>query len=266
MNKEKILKHIEQAEKAFNEIHLLVTEKQYLEDHGKLLLQQRNLAAESIGALEPIFEKNIYKEKELAKVKNIFRKSLTISDLFGSNVLLIAVSELKIAHSKIKNHLSDKPSSISKNNSTDFPPSSVFIVHGHDELAKTEIARFIENLGLEAIILHEKVSAGKTIIEKIEEYSNVGFGVVLYTPCDQGCKIDDKKNIRYRARQNVVFEHGYLIGKIGRKNVCALVKGNIEIPNDISGVVYVPFKGEWKLILAKELRNSGYLVNMNLVV
>lgn len=148
----------------------------------------------------------------------------------------------------------------------DLDLSKVFIVHGHDKLLKTEVARFIEKLNLEPIILHEQASSGKTIIEKIEDYSNVGFGIVLYTPCDIGAQNQKDAELQPRARQNVVFEHGYLIGKIGRNNVCALVKGNIEKPNDISGVVYISIGNDWKLSLAKELRNSGYEIDMNLVV
>ncbi len=144
--------------------------------------------------------------------------------------------------------------------------SQIFIVHGHDDLVKVEAARFIEKLGFEPIILHEQASSGKTIIEKIEQYSNVGLGIVLYTPCDIGAKKGEETNLRNRARQNIVFEHGYLIGKIGRNNVSALVKGEVETPNDISGVVYISMEREWKLDLAKELRNSGYNVDMNLVI
>lgn len=66
--------------------------------------------------------------------------------------------------------------------------SKVFIVHGHNDTVKINVARFIEKLGFEPIILHEQASSGKTIIEKIESYSNVGFGVVLYTACDSGSK------------------------------------------------------------------------------
>lgn len=143
--------------------------------------------------------------------------------------------------------------------------SQVFIVHGHDEEAKTKTARFVENLGFEAIILHEQASSSKTIIEKIEEYSNVGFGIVLYTPCDVGAKNIDNPNLKTRARQNVIFEHGFLIGKIGRNNVCAIVKGAIETPNDISGVVYVSMDSAdaWKYTIAKELKKAGYAVDMN---
>jgi predicted nucleotide-binding protein len=140
----------------------------------------------------------------------------------------------------------------------------VFIVHGRDNEAKQEVGRFIESLGLEAIILHEQASAGMTIIEKIEHYSNdADFALVLYTACDKGRGAHETKiPARDRARQNVVFEHGYLMAKLGRENVCSLVKGQIETPNDISGVVYVPLDdfGAWKNDVAKELKACGYTV------
>jgi len=142
-----------------------------------------------------------------------------------------------------------------------FNTEQVFIVHGHDDLSKLEMADFIEGLGLEPIVLHMQASSGRTIIEKIEYYSNVGFGIVLYTPCDVGFKFG-ALNSSYRARQNVVFEHGYLIGKLGRPRVAAVVKDTVETPNDISGVVYVALdaQGHWKEELKKEMRSVGYQV------
>nr|WP_320191635.1 nucleotide-binding protein [uncultured Desulfobacter sp.] len=144
--------------------------------------------------------------------------------------------------------------------------TEVFIVHGHDNSAKQEVARFIEKIGLNAIILHEKASSGMTIIEKIEHYSsNADFAIVLYTPCDLGrLATDTKVQPKSRARQNVIFEHGYLMAKLGRKNVCALVKGDIETPNDISGVVYVQLDnaGAWKMELIKELKACDYNVTI----
>lgn len=137
----------------------------------------------------------------------------------------------------------------------------VFIVHGRDNEAKQEVSRFIAELGLEAIILHEQASAGMTIIEKIERYSNdADFALVLYTPCDLGRGSHENNPPKKRARQNVVFEHGYLMAKLGRENVCALVKSDLEKPNDISGVVYVDLDqaGAWKIEVSKELRACGY--------
>ncbi|EOZ4878939.1 TIR domain-containing protein [Pseudomonas aeruginosa] len=141
----------------------------------------------------------------------------------------------------------------------------VFIVHGRDDLARVEVSRFIESLGLEAIILHEQANAGMTIIEKIERYTNdADFALVLYTPCDQGRGYHEgNARPKDRARQNVVFEHGYLMAKLGRENVCALVKGDIETPNDISGVAYVLHDqhGAWKLKVVTELRACGYSIS-----
>ena len=143
--------------------------------------------------------------------------------------------------------------------------SKVFIVHGHDNATKEAVARFVEKIGLEAIILHEQASSGNTIIEKIEANSNVGFAIVLYTPCDVGASKGEKDQLKPRARQNVIFEHGYLIGKIGRKNVSALVKGDVETPNDISGVVYIKMDeaDSWKYAVGKEMKACGYDIDLN---
>lgn len=144
--------------------------------------------------------------------------------------------------------------------------NKVFIVHGHDGAAKQEVARVLEKADFHAIILHEQPSGGQTIIEKIEANTDVAFAVVLYTPCDLGrAREQEVEDERGRARQNVVFEHGYLIGKLGRSHVCALVKDGVETPGDISGVVYVPMdeKGAWKFELAKEMRAVGLNIDTN---
>ena len=80
---------------------------------------------------------------------------------------------------------------------------------------------------------------------------------MIYTPCDKGRGANEiNVPARNRARQNVVFEHGYLLAKLGRKNVCALVRGDIETPNDISGVVYTKMDqaGAWKANITQELK------------
>lgn len=125
------------------------------------------------------------------------------------------------------------------------------------------MARFIEQIGLNPIILHEQTSSSKTIIEKIESYGAVGIAIVLYTPCDVGAKNGEEQNPR--ARQNVIFEHGYFIGRLGRSKVAALVKGKLETPNDLSGVVYIDLdeRGAWKMDVAKELREAGYAIDLS---
>lgn len=146
---------------------------------------------------------------------------------------------------------------------------SVFIVHGHDELAKSEAARFIESLGLKATILHEQISQSQTIIEKFEKYaSEAAFAVVLLTPDDVGYAKDSPNTPKYRARQNVIFELGYFSAALSRGKVSVLCKEGVEVPNDFSGVVYTPMDalGSWKMTLAREMKASGLSIDLNRVI
>ncbi|MGL5903323.1 MAG: TIR domain-containing protein [Cetobacterium sp.] len=142
--------------------------------------------------------------------------------------------------------------------------NKIFIVHGHDDEMKVKVTRFIERIGLTPIILHEQASKGQTIIEKIDEYTDVKHGIVLYSPCDLGKSKNDSE-LKERARQNVVFEHGYLIAKLGKNRVTALNKGNIEIPSDIGGIIYITFDNHegWQMKLGKELKANGLEINLN---
>jgi hypothetical protein len=143
--------------------------------------------------------------------------------------------------------------------------NDVFVVHGHDNAAKEAVARHLEKLKFRAIILHEQPSLNKTIIEKLEGHSDVQFAVVILTPDDVGYPLSDSRMAKTRARQNVIFELGFFIGKLGRDRVCALYKGDIELPSDYSGVTYISLDhaGAWKLELAKEMRAAGMNVDLN---
>lgn len=140
----------------------------------------------------------------------------------------------------------------------------VFLVHGQDEEAKQSTARFLERIGLETIILHEQASSGRTIIEKFEAFSDVGFAVVLLTPDDVGGRANEPGALKPRARQNVILELGYFIGRLTRRRVCALFRQGVEIPSDYQGVVYVEFDqaGGWRTKLAQELVEAGFSINL----
>jgi predicted nucleotide-binding protein len=142
----------------------------------------------------------------------------------------------------------------------------IFVVHGRDGALKSEIARFLERLNLEPVILHEQPDRGATIFTKLlTELSDVGYAFVLMTPDDRGSLAEEKKT-QPRARQNVVFEHGLLVGRLGEKRVCAVVKGTLEVPSDLQGVVYkhIPPGGTVDAIaleLARELDSAGYKID-----
>ena len=144
----------------------------------------------------------------------------------------------------------------------------VFVVHGRDDGTRNTVARFLDTLGLEPVILQEQPNEGRTIIEKLEYYSNVAFAVVLCTTDDVGALASESDQLLPRARQNVLLELGYYVGRIGRDRVCALVERGVEIPSDLSGVVYVPLDTSegWKLTLARELRAAGMTIDMNRIV
>ncbi|MEZ4669611.1 MAG: nucleotide-binding protein [Anaerolineae bacterium] len=145
--------------------------------------------------------------------------------------------------------------------------NNIFIVHGHDEAMKLAVARTIEKLGLDPVILHEQPNTGRTIIEKFEDHSDVGFAVVLLSPDDKGFpKTDNAKNAKFRARQNVIFELGFFIGRLGRGRVTALYQDGVELPSDYDGVVYTKYdsqNGSWRFELVRELKACGYDVDAN---
>jgi predicted nucleotide-binding protein len=137
----------------------------------------------------------------------------------------------------------------------------VFIVHGRADGPRESVARFIERFGLRPIILHEQASEGRTIIEKIERHSAVAYAVVLLTGDDRGGLVGaDRATYQPRARQNVVLELGYFLGKLGRRHVCVLHEPGVEIPSDYDGVVYVPLDpgDAWKLRLAREMKATAF--------
>jgi predicted nucleotide-binding protein len=143
-----------------------------------------------------------------------------------------------------------------------FSKRKVFVVHGHAGVEHA-VAGFLRKLGLDPIILHEKPNEGRTIIEKFEAHSDVGFAVVLITADDVGGLKDGPQ--RPRARQNVILELGYFVGRLGRKKVCPLIEGDVELPSDVLGVGWVELdKHEgWHMKLAKELQAAGYDFDLN---
>lgn len=153
-----------------------------------------------------------------------------------------------------------------KGNSSD-ANNDIFIVHGHSNEVKINVARTLEKLGLNPIILHEQANAGKTIIEKFEEHSNVGFAIILMTDDDLG-KAKKDENLNHRARQNVILEMGYFIGKLGRNRVCPLYTNGVELPSDLYGLLYTEIDSaeNWKIKIAKELKAAGYDIDVNKII
>ncbi len=156
---------------------------------------------------------------------------------------------------------------LASDNSTRPTPNEtkrVFIVHGRNERLQEKVARFVEKLGLEAVILHEQPNKGRTIIEKFIGHADVAYAVVLLTADDMG-SLNGSTDLKPRARQNVIFELGYFFGRVGRDKVCALYEEGVEILSDYSGVLYVTLDANdaWKFKLAKEMKEAGLPIDLN---
>ncbi|TKJ44929.1 hypothetical protein CEE35_05935 [Candidatus Aerophobetes bacterium Ae_b3b] len=149
--------------------------------------------------------------------------------------------------------------------------NKVFVVYGHDHALKNDLEIFLKNIGLEPIALHRQPDEGLTIIEKLEKYTDVQYSFVLLTPDDVGYSIEELqklekgRTLEYRARQNVIFEFGYLIGRLGRNRVCCIYKEKVTLPTDISGLLYKKVNTSIEDIgypIIKELKTAGYQLNL----
>jgi predicted nucleotide-binding protein len=151
---------------------------------------------------------------------------------------------------------------------------NVFIVHGRDHEPMQKLKAMLYEFGLNPIVLHEQPSGSRTIVEKLEKYSDVGYAFIILTPDDIGGTYEGKAPVlgapmledsHFRARQNVILEFGYFMGLLNRDRVCCLLKGNVERPSDMHGIVYIPFKDsieEIRLKIMKELKEAGYEVKI----
>lgn len=173
-------------------------------------------------------------------------------------------------------HLYDRVSEVSQHASTnkdvsDNPsPSStkhVFIVHGRDDESRYQVALFVKELGLNDIMLDRQPDEGIiAILDKFErEAKKADFAIALLTPDDVGAlKNEAETQLNSRPRQNVVFELGYFISALGRQKVCLLIKGEIENPSDLDGMLYKRMDGdEWKLKVARDMQKAELPVDLN---
>jgi predicted nucleotide-binding protein len=142
----------------------------------------------------------------------------------------------------------------------------VFIVHGHNGELKESTARLVSQLGLEPVILHEKLNQGRTIIEKFSDHAEeAGFCIGLLSADDEGRSRGVSPDpLKLRARQNVIFELGFFFGSLGRDRVCAVYEKDVESPSDIQGFAYIMRDegGAWKYKVAKELAGAGYEIDV----
>lgn len=120
----------------------------------------------------------------------------------------------------------------------------MFIVHGHDFVAKEELKTLLLNLGVEPVVLGEQDQAGRTIFDNYLYFAKqCRAACVLLTPDDQVLDSLSQASSR-RPRPNVILELGWSMRHYGWQNVILLHKDvdDLELPSDIDGHLYVSFK------------------------
>lgn len=183
----------------------------------------------------------------------------------ADNLVGTLKAALAIAKRKNMPRTQDQDQTKTKGGSREKVENRVFVVHGHHEALLHQTARFLNQIGVETVILFEQAGKGQTIIEKLESNSSVSFAVVLLTPDDLGKAAKDEGDLHPRARQNVILELGFFLGKLNRSNVAVLHDESVELPSDYHGVEYIRIdpSGAWKLKLAKEMKEAGLDIDMN---
>ncbi|MEL6463962.1 MAG: nucleotide-binding protein [Pseudomonadota bacterium] len=166
-----------------------------------------------------------------------------------------------------KSEKDDPTAEINADDDTSVLSRKVFVVHGHDRAILREITSTLEKLEFVPVVINELANQGNTIIEKIEQHSNVGFAVVAFTPDDKGASKSDFANgiSEDRPRQNVILELGYFWGRLKRNRVCLLNAVGEKLSSDLQGLGYTKIDGAglWRFEMAKELKAAGYEVDLN---
>ena len=224
---------------------------------------EQKLAEESMQQEQP---------KEIESIETQLREALT-SQLKPSKELPkeepliekpLREEPLKEAPPRREQLREEPPPTVSFNQSH-LPGGNVLLVHGRDEATKESLLGFLERLGLRPLVLHEQPDGGKSIIEKFGESPDIHFVIILLTPDDIAAPRHKPKERQTRVSQNVIFELGYFVGKLGSGRICALYKEGVEIPSDFSGTVYIPMdlRGGWRLLVAKEIKQAGIEIDLN---
>jgi len=230
------------------------------EEYSSWNLRCKMFLEKLFGDKSPIIE--YYKKHEFVRLTGNGRDSFNLSHKYILGALKTGIDTISMDNVLLEDETTQQPGVLSPN---------VFVVHGHDDDLKKDAEIFLSEIGLNPIVLHRQADEGQTILEKFEKHSEVGYAFVLLTPDDvayhksQENLEDDERVKSGRARQNVIFEFGYFVAKLGRNRVCCLYKDGVELPSDISGLIYKQINNKLDEVayqVMKDLRAVGYKLKL----
>lgn len=208
--------------------------------------------------------------KEIQHGQQIILSDGTKANWYTSGKVLIQGKENSLLTSVIHegiapNTLSMKSSELISSPASIVKEPKVFVVYGHDTEARDQLELMLLRMNIKPVILGNMAPDGKTIIEALIANTDVPYAVVLLTPDDEGHKAGEIDKKAFRARQNVVLEMGMFLSRLGREKVAIMHKGDLELPSDIHGLIYIPFKKsvqETKNKLAASLQKAGFFIDI----
>lgn len=241
----------------------LFSEEEDRERH--FVLDYRNWKESTITYLKEIYGKDDDKHLEFAKILERATRSGYYGEVVNLDLSINYLRSCYETYCKLYKPEESKQTNIEENPNNKKMSKKVFIVHGHDSAVRSEVELLITKLGYEPIVLFKQANRGKTIIQKlVDEIEEACYAIILYTACDLG-RDKNSDTEEKRARQNVVFEHGYVCAKLGLSNVCALLEEGVQKPGDLDGIVYIQLdrSNAWAFSVAKEMKAAGLEIDLN---
>jgi hypothetical protein len=142
-------------------------------------------------------------------------------------------------------------------------PLKVLLIHGRARDQAILYDWFQNKKLAQPVVMMQEFTLGQTLPEKFEALAmNSDAAIALATPDDLALATDKVDVQKMRARQNVWVEVGWFWGRLGRENIMLLVRGDVEIPSDLDGIVYYRYESS-PLEIEKQIHAFLSLVREN---
>jgi predicted nucleotide-binding protein len=149
----------------------------------------------------------------------------------------------------------------------------VLLAHGRDDRWAQAVAHLLEQAGShELTILDQRAEQRAELLEDAgDQRAAPRYAVVLLTADDIGGRRLESAEEPYfapRARQDVVFEMGFLAAALTPACVCVLYEEGVELPCELDEISHVrlDLAGTWQPKLLMKLRRAGFDYDLNRLV
>jgi predicted nucleotide-binding protein len=141
----------------------------------------------------------------------------------------------------------------------------VLVIQGEDGKKGMEVLSFLRKLELDPVIPAEQPGQRMRLMEEFEQNPGIVFAITLLTGDDVGYPRGKPEESWPRPKQDLIFELGFLVGRLRQSLVCALHEEGLDLPSEYSGKIFVPFDadGLWRLLIARAMKIAQVQVDLN---